>query len=261
MSAMESGSPVTLRSVAGYLLGVILGTVSLTLVFLGMRAVMEVGGACADGGPYVSAQPCPDGAPLAMTGGVIGLFAAAGLIVWFGGRLGPGYVALVFLGWPALFMSLGVNFLQYGLDPPFDEPGPEWGFLIPGVMFEAMGIVPLLIGLAGWRAARSGRSEARLARLAARMQPASRVEPTRLEFAPNSFGAARPVGAASPAIHPPQASAATTPAAELHAEDDVDEALVSQLERLAALHASGGLTAEEFATAKERILSNERLEE
>jgi hypothetical protein len=31
----------------------------ITLVFLGMRAVMDIGGACADGGPYVSANPCP----------------------------------------------------------------------------------------------------------------------------------------------------------------------------------------------------------
>ena len=38
----------------------------ITLVFLGMRTVMDVGGACADGGPYVSAQPCPDGATPAL---------------------------------------------------------------------------------------------------------------------------------------------------------------------------------------------------
>lgn len=31
----------------------------LTLLYLGMRAVMEIGGACADGGPYVPRQSCP----------------------------------------------------------------------------------------------------------------------------------------------------------------------------------------------------------
>src|SRR3712207_7813523 len=39
----------------------------LTLVFLGMRAVMDVGGACADGGPFVIDTPCPDGVPLLLT--------------------------------------------------------------------------------------------------------------------------------------------------------------------------------------------------
>ena len=29
--------------------------------FFSMRSVMNVGGSCADGGPYVSSQPCPDG--------------------------------------------------------------------------------------------------------------------------------------------------------------------------------------------------------
>ena len=35
--------------------------ITLTWTFFSMRAVMNVGGSCADGGPYVSAQPCPDG--------------------------------------------------------------------------------------------------------------------------------------------------------------------------------------------------------
>ena len=45
----------------------------ITLVFLGMRAVMDVGGACADGGPYVSAQGCPDGLTPALLLGIFGL--------------------------------------------------------------------------------------------------------------------------------------------------------------------------------------------
>ena len=106
------------RTFAGYLAGVALGTACLTLVFLGMRSVMDIGGACAEGGPYVPVQPCPDGAALALFAGAFGLFGAAGLMIWFGSRLGKGYVTLVFLGWPLLFISLGFNFLQYGLNPP-----------------------------------------------------------------------------------------------------------------------------------------------
>jgi hypothetical protein len=48
---------------------------SITLLFLGMRARDGLGGACADGGPFVTAQPCPSGTPIAMVGGMLGLFA------------------------------------------------------------------------------------------------------------------------------------------------------------------------------------------
>ncbi|HET9520652.1 MAG TPA: SHOCT domain-containing protein [Candidatus Limnocylindrales bacterium] len=237
-----------LRSVTGYLAGVILGSACLTLVFLGMRAVMDVGGACADGGPYVSAQPCPEGTAVAMIGGIFGLFAAGGLMAWFGGRLGAGYVALIGLGWPALFISLGYNFLEYGIDPAGPSTDPEWGFLIPGVMFWAMGGIPLAVGLAGWRAVRSGSA----GRLATRMRGIGANSAMRIEFAPNSWGTPRPVTEPGP-VAPPHGP-------ESAPEPDVDEVLVSQLERLSSLHAAGALSDDEFAAAKARILSNERLD-
>jgi hypothetical protein len=109
---------VSNRVLVGYLVGIALGTMSVTHLFLGMRAVMDVGGACADGGPYVSAQPCPDGVPLAMVGGMFGLFGAAGLTVWFGSRIGKAAAWIVALGWPALFLSLGLNFMDYAYHPP-----------------------------------------------------------------------------------------------------------------------------------------------
>ena len=114
------------RVLAGYLAGITLGMTSITLLFLGMRAVMDVGGACADGGPYVSAQPCPDGVPLAMIGGMFGLFGSAGLIVWFGSRIGTGAAAIVALGWPLLFLGLGFNFLDYAFHPPDTAAMPVW---------------------------------------------------------------------------------------------------------------------------------------
>jgi Short C-terminal domain len=240
-------------SIVGYLAGVALGTACLTLVFLGMRSVMDVGGACADGGPYVSAQPCPDGAALALTGGIFGLVAAAGLMIWFGSRLGGGYVSLVFLGWPALFISLGFNFLQYGFDPPGDVAGPEWGFLIPGVMFWAMGGIPLLFGIWGWREARGGRAGA-AAVTVNRLRSSITLPSSRIEFAPNASGAPRPVNSGPVPAPAPAPSPASAPSG------DVDELLVSQLERLGSLHASGALTDDEFAVAKARILANESLD-
>jgi hypothetical protein len=183
-----------------------------------------------------------------MIGGIFGLFAAGGLMAWFGGRLGAGYVALIGLGWPALFISLGYNFLEYGIDPPGPSTDPEWGFLIPGVMFWAMGGIPLAIGLAGWRVARSGS----VGRIATRVRDVAASNVTRIEFAPNSWGAARPVTEPGP-VAPPHDP-------EPGPEPDIDEVLVSQLERLSSLHAAGALSDEEFAAAKARILANERLD-
>ena len=43
-------SGVSIGTVLGYLAGIAVGTMSITLLSLGMRAVMDIGGACADGG-------------------------------------------------------------------------------------------------------------------------------------------------------------------------------------------------------------------
>ena len=119
----------------------------ITLLFLGMRAVMDIGGACASGGPFVSVRPCPDGIAALMTVGTLGLFVFGGLGIWAGARVGGGWAALPFLAWPGLFLSLGWNFLEYGIRPPGDEPGPSIGWLFCGVVFVLMGAVPLWIAI------------------------------------------------------------------------------------------------------------------
>jgi hypothetical protein len=48
-------------SIIGFLGGMAGIAASITVAFLGMRAVLDVGGQCASGGPYVVATPCPDG--------------------------------------------------------------------------------------------------------------------------------------------------------------------------------------------------------
>jgi hypothetical protein len=152
----------------------------------------------------------------------------------------------VFLGWPALFISFGFNFFQYGIDPPGDFAGPEWGWIVPGVVFWVMGGVPLLLGIVGWQAATSGRASSPDSTMA-KLRSSITLPLNRIEFAPNSFGGPRQTERGP---SPQQAKPA----------DDVDEELVSQLERLGALHASGALSDEEFAAAKARILANERLD-
>src|SRR6266542_3438225 len=100
------------------------GVMSLTLLFLAMRAVMEVGGSCASGNtPYA--------------------FTAIG-------------VNLVALAWPALFLSLGWNFLVYGIDPPLGD-SPAWGWLVCAVVFGLMGGVPLVIAISAFRDGRASR--------------------------------------------------------------------------------------------------------
>ena len=118
----------------------------LTLLYQSMRAVMDIGGACASGGPFVPVQPCPDGVPALMTIGMLGLFGFGGLGLWAGAQVGRGWAALPLLAWPALFLSLGWNFLEYGIRPP-GQSGPEVGWLVCGVVFVAVGAIPLLIGI------------------------------------------------------------------------------------------------------------------
>jgi len=234
---------VSIRVLAGYLVGIVLGTMSITLLFLGMRAVMDVGGACAEGGPYVSAQPCPEGVPLAMIGGMFGLFGAAGLIVLFGSQVGKGAMAIVALGWPALFLSLGLNFMDYAFHPPDTAATPVWGWLIPGVLFWLIGGAPLAIGLLAWREARAGRPGNRLTRQVATRVPAKTV----------IFG-----GATAGSWSVPRPPHATSDRAPIGGEPSGEASdLVDDLTRLAELHEAGDLTDEEFAAAKGERLAAE----
>jgi len=198
-----------------------------------MRAVLDIGGACASGGPFVPVQPCPEGVAIVMPLGMLGLFAFGGLGFWAGARIGGAWAALPLLAWPALFLSLGWNFLQFGLAPPADlEPdgGPVWGWLIPGVIFVLMGAVPLWFAWTARSAIRSEGSPAVARRFGMPQFPgpeASRQPAPSLGWDPSH----RPGGAQA-------------------ASDDV----VDRLERLAALRRSGDLSDAEFEAAKTRLL-------
>lgn len=119
---------------------VILQGLCLTWAFLSMRAVMNIGGSCADGGPYVSAQPCPDGAiligvaaPVLLISAMVGTVAAVQLNA-------PN---LLLPMWGILFCSLGWNFLEFAFKP---SDGIVWGWLVCGVLFQAMGL-PAIWGI------------------------------------------------------------------------------------------------------------------
>jgi len=221
------------RAIAEVLIAAAGLATSITVLFLGMRAVMDIGGACASGGPYVPVQPCPEGVALLMPAGMLGLFGFGALVLHGGGRLGGGWAGLVLLAWPALFISLGWNFLQYGLAPPADlEPdgGPIWGWLIPGVIFVLMGGVPLWIA---WRARDEFRSEG---------SPA----------VARRFGLPAPVGPTSVTTPPP--SIAWDPSHRPGPPGASPEDVVDRLERLAALRRAGDLTDDDYELAKDQLL-------
>jgi len=210
-----------------------LGVVSaaLTMLWLGMRSVMDIGGFCAEGGPFVIEHHCPKGVaaimPLSIWGGVI----AGGIYVWQ--TIKHKVPSLVWLFWPALFLSLGWNFLQYGLDPP-GGGGLVWGWLVCAIVFILMGGIPLLIALPF------------MVRAYQRHDPESMAAPRPLAgLTPEVRRAAVDVVAALRTSRMRGEAARGSPA-----RDD----LVSRLERLDGLHRSGALDDAEFEAAKRALL-------
>lgn len=190
---------------------------ALTLLYLGMRAVMDVGGFCASGGAYEIRQECPQGIPAVMVGSIWGGLVFAGIYAWQVFRHGiPNFVSLL---WSALFLSLGWNFLDYAFTSSLSD-GVVWGWLICGVVFVLMGALPLLAVLP-WTVRQFTRDD---------------VE------RPPGWPAGMPLG------HMQRVAARVQPAAA------ADDRLVEGLERLARLHGQGALSDEEYDAAKRELL-------
>ncbi len=147
VEGMRAGKVV--RKAIFLTLGTAIFIFCLTLVYESMRAVMDVGGACASGGAYEIRQACPKGVGWTLPVGILGMFFAG--IFTFLGVFDEGGPRPYVFAWSALFLALGWNFLDYGFDKP--GGGTEVGWLIGGVVFVAMGGAPLLFLLSP-RAAR-----------------------------------------------------------------------------------------------------------
>jgi hypothetical protein len=209
--------PPLLR-VAAYLVGLAGLAFCITVLWFGMRAVLDIGGFCASGGPYEIAVECPDAVIASTPLSILGGFLAVGLLLWGAAGLGPGWMGTVFLAWPALFISLGWNFLQYGFFPPGD--GWVWSWIICGVLFVAIGAVPLWVAIAAFR---DGPEADERAYAAGRVvvRPRQQVKP--------------------PPPPPPNVAS--------------DSPIVDRLERLAALRRRGDITNAEYETAKAATLA------
>lgn len=226
MTALGSAerSPVRPGPVITYLVGIAVLAFALTCLWLSMRAVMGLGGACASGGPFVPAVECPDAVAILTPLSIFGLIIGVGLALWGSVSLGGGWVALVGLAWPALFLSLGWNFLEFGLRPPGGEPGEVvWSWLFCAVIFGVMGGAPLAVAIWGARAG-GGPGGSRFA---------------------DGRRIATPRGHYEVTVVDRRRAATRSPS-----DDDV----TSRLERLARLHDGGDLTDAEFEAAKRATL-------
>ena len=145
MSQIPRSEPAPILGYLIFFIGMVMVAYGISALWLGMRDVMDVGGYCAEGGPYEIRQTCPDRAELLMfTGipvGVIGLFVA----MIGGAKAAKGAAGLLLLGWPALFLSLGYNFIDYAINPPEGMEGTV-GWWVCGVLFMLMG-APALLGV------------------------------------------------------------------------------------------------------------------
>jgi hypothetical protein len=183
-------------------------------------AVMDVGGSCGSGGPYEIARPCPTGAWMAPVGIFVGL---AGLAAY--AFLRPsGSPNLLTLTWPALFGSLGVQFLRAA-----SGESNAYGWLFCGLLFLAMAAAPLALIIGSDRRA--------LVRMLlgdglAEVDPADR---------PRTF---------APTPAPGVNVAFVTPSTD----DPHDADLAERLDRLSRLHRCGDLSDAEFAEAKQQVL-------
>lgn len=195
---------------------------SITLMYLGMRAVMDIGGACADGGPYVPARSCPDGVAIVMIVASLGLFVFGAVATVFGLKVGGIWAAAPLLAWAGLFLSLGWNFIDYGIVNPPADGGIVWGWAIPGVMFIVMGAAPLVFAIPVLGSIRRA--------------------------TPDSPRGGPPVVRTVPLGPLPQRPIAAAPF------EDGTQALLDRLERLGDMRERGLLSEAEYETAKAAVV-------
>lgn len=110
-----------------------------------MRAVMDVGGYCAEGGPYVIETHCPAGSttflmlgvPLWIAGVFIGLIAAT-----------ISAPQPIFPAWALLFGALGWNFIDFAFNA--DPSGNILGsWLVCGIVFWVMALPAVVMFVGG----------------------------------------------------------------------------------------------------------------
>ena len=131
MTDSEHSLDSPLWRVAGSAASWLIFAFSFTVFVLGLWGVLQVGGTCADGGPYVIAVHCPENTDIFTIGGIYGGLAAVFIALLVARGFGT---RLVVLAWPILFLTLSVPFLLAGLP-----------FIVIGIVFVVMALIPLVI--------------------------------------------------------------------------------------------------------------------
>jgi hypothetical protein len=133
------------------------GVFCMTCLYLAMRGLMRFGGMVASGGPYAIAHPAPGWAWI-LPGSVMSGVIFIGLNSFAVRRAGG--LNILVLAWPAVFLSLGWNFLDFSIGPSAGHE-PVWGWLVCGVVFFIMGGLALVFVLGNTvKALRGDQSEA-----------------------------------------------------------------------------------------------------
>jgi hypothetical protein len=215
-------------------IGVAAGAAAITIMSRLMRGVSAVGGSCADGGPYVSAQPCPDGTGPAMLA-FFGLAIVCVITTLWGASRLKAPTPLVW-AWPGLFFALGWNFLDDGLVDPPDGAGVSGGYVTCGVLFFILGALPLLLGLFALR--RQATTDTRAA------------EQARVQVRGQALTAVATVLSRRTAM-------VASPAAAPRRPQPPFESVADRLQQLSDLHEAGALTDDEYSRAKYATLREE----
>ena len=116
----------------------------MTLLWWGMRGVMDLGGFVASGGPYAIRHQAPGWVWIVPVGILVGLVSVG---VSMMGSRNSGCYRMYVLAWPLLFLSLGWNFLEYA----FSGSRIAVGWLVCGIVFVLMGALPVHVY---WRSRR-----------------------------------------------------------------------------------------------------------
>jgi hypothetical protein len=193
---------------------------SLTVISMSMRSVMDIGGSCGTVDSDGVIRSCPSGVAGLLPGAIWAGLIFAGLYVLVCAKLEiPSFVSLL---WPALFLSLAYNFFDYGV-----RDGVNGGWIVCGVVFALMGVVPLLWALPHlWRVYVRG------------------IEDDPKPWHVSTTGAA--VSSAASALKLMDRLGRTP-----------DEDMTDNLERLDELHKKGALDDFEYARAKDKVISGE----
>jgi hypothetical protein len=121
-------------------------------VLAGVRDVMiNDGGSCGNGGPYVTNRPCSTGDIRLLLIGIIGGLIAAAVFAGGTSRISRSAPSAGLVAWVAAFGALGWNFVSLVINPPAGQ-GRSVGYLISGIVFLALavgGLAPLLSGIIG----------------------------------------------------------------------------------------------------------------